>query len=134
MALTHAVPGQPIDIRPLGDALGSSASHALLKTRSLELMRIVLAEGDLLPPHSVYGECTLQCIEGLVEVEEGGVVHELYPNQVVLLRARGEHAVRAARDSSLLLTVQLPQGLPGSQSSTTHDEDELIVEGDRPFP
>jgi quercetin dioxygenase-like cupin family protein len=118
MALPHALPGQPVDIRPLGDALAHSASHAILKTHALELMRIVLRHGQELPPHAVYGECTLLCIEGAVQVEQAGSVCELRADQVVLLPARGEHAVRALEDSSLLLTVQLPPGAPGSGSST----------------
>ena len=118
MALPHAAPGQPVDIRPLGEALAHAASHAILKTHSLELMRIVLRQGQELPPHAVRGECTLLCIEGSVEIEQGGSFCELLPGQVVLLPARGEHAVTATQDSSLLLTVQLPPGQPGSASTT----------------
>jgi len=118
MALPHALPGQPVDLSPLGDALAHSASHAIVKTHALELMRIVLRRGEQLPPHAVYGECTLLCIEGAVQVEQGGSVCDLRASQIVLLPARGEHAVRAIEDSSLLLTVQLPPGQPGSGSST----------------
>jgi hypothetical protein len=41
MALLHAKPGQPIDIAPLGAVLHASETHAILKTRSIELMRVV---------------------------------------------------------------------------------------------
>jgi len=119
MALSHARPGQPIDIGPLGATLERAASHAILKTRSLELMRLVLRRGAAFPPHSVYGEVTLQCIEGAVAVDAGGETIELRAHQIVLLPAAQEHAVRALEDSSLLLTVQLPAGLPGSASSTS---------------
>jgi len=98
--------------------LRQAASHAILKTHSLELMRIVLRQGHELPPHAVRGECTVLCIEGAVKIEQGGSFCELRPNQVVLLPARGEHAVTATQDSSLLLTVQLPPGEPGSASAT----------------
>ena len=118
MALLHARPGQPIDIRPLGPQLAESASHAILKTRALELMRIVLRRGDQLPSHSVYGECTLLCIEGAAAVDAPGSSFELRPWQMVLLPALENHAVRALEDTSLLLTVQLPPGQPGSASST----------------
>lgn len=119
MALPHARPGQPIDISPLGPDLAHAASHAILKTRSLELMRIVLCRGAELPPHSVYGECTLLCLEGAVVVEADGSACELRANQLVLLPALQMHAVRAMEDASLLLTIQTPPGLPGSASSTT---------------
>jgi quercetin dioxygenase-like cupin family protein len=119
MALPHAQPGQPIDISPLGPDLARAASHAILKTQSLELMRIVLRRGAELPPHSVYGECTLLCLEGAVAVDAAGASVELRAHQIVLLPALQEHAVRALEDTSLLLTVQLPPGLPGSASSTS---------------
>ena len=118
MALAHARPGQPIDISPLGEALPQSATHAILKTQSLELIRVVLREGQDLPPHKVYGEMTLLCIEGGVRVDLAGSVCELLPGQVVLFPAQAEYAVRAMQDSSLLMTVQTPPGLPGSGSST----------------
>jgi quercetin dioxygenase-like cupin family protein len=118
MALDHAKPGQPIDIAPLGPALPRSATHAILKTQSLELIRVVLRGGQALPPHNVYGELTLQCIEGRVAVETSAGACQLHAGQMVLLAAQEQHAVRALEDASLLLTVQLPAGLPGSASST----------------
>ena len=114
----HARPGQPIDIAPLGDALRGSATHAILKTRSLELMRVVLRAGEALPPHHVRGELTLLCIEGAAEVAMAGETCQLRPNQLVLLPPQVRHAVRALEDTSLLLTIQLPAGQPGSASST----------------
>src|SRR3954453_6732407 len=119
MALTHARPGQPIDIAPLGATLAQAASHAILKTRSLELMRIVLRRGAALPPHSVYGELTLLCLEGAVAVDAGGRSCELRVHQLLLLPAQQEYAIRALDDASLLMTVQLPPGLPGIASSTS---------------
>lgn len=119
MALEHAQPGQAIDIAPLGAALRRAASHAIIKTRALELMRVVLREGESLPPHRVYGESILLCIEGAVEVVMPGPACRLNAGQLVLLPAEMEHGVRALQDSSLLLTIQLPEGQPGSASSTS---------------
>ncbi|CAG1018493.1 hypothetical protein BURC_03277 [Burkholderiaceae bacterium] len=118
MALDHAQPGQPIDVAPLGAALQRAATHAILKTRALELIRIVLREGESLPPHNVYGELTLQCIEGAAEVEMPGSACTLRTGQLVLLPGGMQHGVRALQDCSLLLTIQLPEGRPGSASST----------------
>lgn len=118
MALSHAQPWQAIDISPLGGQLRASATHAILKMHALELMRIVLPAGATLPPHSVYGETTVLCLEGRVEVEGDGAACRLGPHQLVLLPAQARHAVRALEDASLLVTVQLPPGRPGSGSST----------------
>ena len=119
MALEHAQPGQPIDIGPLGAALRESATHSILKTRSLALMRVVLRAGESLPDHSVRGELTLLCIEGAVRVIASASAFELRANQLVLLPAQLQHAVLALEDSSLLLTIQLPVGSPGGASSTS---------------
>ncbi|MFL6662291.1 MAG: hypothetical protein ACJ8G7_08935 [Rhizobacter sp.] len=119
MALLHALPGQPIDVAPLGPALAHSASHAILKTRALELMRIVLRRGTTLPKHSVYGECVFHCLEGTVAIDAAEHSCELRAHQLLLLPARQAYALRAVEDTSLLMTVQLPPGQPGSASSTS---------------
>lgn len=118
MAIKHAQPGDVVDARPLGDQLARTTTHALIKTRSLELMRIVLRAGQALPPHSVYGEATIQCIEGRVRVQAEVGSCELGAGQLVLLPAQDLHGVQALVDTSLLVTVQLPPGKPGSASST----------------
>jgi quercetin dioxygenase-like cupin family protein len=78
----------------------------------------VLRAGEILPPHQVYGETTLLCVEGEVDVEGEGQRCRLRPGQLVLLPARARHAVQAVEDASLLVTIQLPPGEPGSASST----------------
>jgi len=118
VALDHAQPGQPIDIAPLGAALRESSTHAILKTRSLEVIRVVLRAGEALPPHNVRGELTLLCIEGAAEVSMDAAACQLHAGQLVLLPAQTQHDVRALEDTSLLLTIQLPAGEPGSASST----------------
>jgi quercetin dioxygenase-like cupin family protein len=119
MALDHAQPGQPIDIAPLGAALRKSVTHAILNTRSLELIRVVLRAGEGLPRHAVRGDSTLLCIEGAAQVSADGMVCQLRANQFVLLPPGAEHAVLALEDTSLLLTIQLPAGEPGSASATS---------------
>jgi quercetin dioxygenase-like cupin family protein len=119
MALTHYKPGQPMPVAPLGVQLPQASTHALLKTPSLELIRIVMRAGEALPPHQVRGELTLQCIEGEVEVSMDGQVCLLRAHELLLMSPQVQHALRAQLDSSLLLTIQLPPGTPGSASSTS---------------
>lgn len=118
MALQHAQPGEVMDVRPLGDRLAAATTHALLKTRSLELMRVVLRSGEGLPRHSANGEVTIQCIEGAVRIEAEAGDCVLQAGELVLLPAKDQHAVQAMQDATLLVTLQLPSGQPGSQSST----------------
>ena len=118
MAMPHAQPGQPIRLAPLGDDIARAASHAILKTHALELIRLVLPAGESVPSHRLRGECTLFCIEGTIVVagEEGPI--PLQPGDLVLLPAGFEHAVQAVTAASALYTVQTPAGEPGSGSST----------------
>lgn len=119
MALTHAQPGQPIDIAPLGQSFRESATHAILKTRSLELIRVVLRAGESLPSHQVRGESMPLCIEGSADVNLDGTTCRLDAGQILLLPARLQHAIQAREDTSLLLTIQLTPGTPGSASTTS---------------
>jgi quercetin dioxygenase-like cupin family protein len=118
MALLHARPWQAIAVQPLGPALPATATHAILKTHALELMRVVLRAGDSLPPHSVYGDMTLHCLEGEIAVEGEGESCALHAGELVLVPACERYALRAQRDASLLMTVHTPAGRPGSGSST----------------
>ena len=109
MALTHAEPGTVIDARPLAARLPDTPTHAMLKTASLELMRVVLRAGRSLPSHSVPGEITVLCIEGRAWLRAGTGDHLLGAGDLVLLPGGDRHSVEAVEDSSLLVTVVLAQ-------------------------
>lgn len=94
MALPHALPGQAVDVRPLGERLGGERTTALLKWRDLEVMRLVLKPGATLPPHKVAGEITIQCLEGRLSVRSEdattvlGAGHLLFLNGAPCTRPR----------------------------------------------
>ena len=113
MALPRAEPGAVMDARPLGHSLPATKTHAMLKTASLELMRVVLTAGKSLPPHSVPGEITVLCIEGRAWLRAGTGAHLLGAGDLVLLRGGDRHSVEAVEDSSLLVTVLLARPEPG---------------------
>jgi quercetin dioxygenase-like cupin family protein len=118
MALTHAAPGSVIDVRPLGERLADTKTHAVLKTASLELMRVVLLAGKSLPPHSVPGEITVLCVEGRAWLRAGTGDHLLSAGDLVLLPGGDRHSVEAVEDSSLLVTVLLPQAGVSASGAT----------------
>jgi quercetin dioxygenase-like cupin family protein len=105
MAIPHAVPGQPVDVGPLGARLPSEKTVALFKSRDLEVMRLVLPAGKSLPPHKVPGEITVQCIEGAIDVTAGGESHVLRAGQLLYLPGDVVHGVIALEDASALVTV-----------------------------
>lgn len=107
MALPHAHPGQPVDVRPLGARLAQAQTVALFKSADLAVMRLVLRAGRSLPPHSVPGEITVQCIEGCIDVTVDGRSHVLQAGQLLYLAGGVTHGVTAVQDSSALVTVAL---------------------------
>jgi quercetin dioxygenase-like cupin family protein len=107
MAIHHAMPAEVFDVRPLGSALRESRTTVLVKTDTLEVIRIVLPAGKQLPPHRVSGEITVQCLEGRMVFDADGTEHELSAGQMLYLAGGATHAVRGITDSSLLVTILL---------------------------
>ena len=107
MALAHAQPLDVIDLRPLGPALRDGLTTSLLKTPTLQLMRLVLAAGQGLPEHSVAGAITVHCLEGEAEVITPTRTCHLLAGHLVMLDGKEPHAVKAVSDASLLVTVLL---------------------------
>lgn len=112
MAIPHAQPGEVINVRPLGTAAAGAKTTALVKTESLEVIRLVVPQGKEIPTHSTRGEITVQCLEGRVGFTTGGVTHELGAGQLLYLRAEQPHAVLGIEDASLLVTITFPRDSP----------------------
>jgi hypothetical protein len=49
MAIPHAQPGETIDVHPLGAALAETKTHALFKTKGVEVVRAVMPKGKVIP-------------------------------------------------------------------------------------
>ena len=109
MAIPHAQPGEVIDVRPLADTLPSSKTRTLIKTAHVEVIRIALPAGKVIADHKAPGEITVQCLEGRVAFTVSEKIQELTPGQLLYLSAGEPHAVKGIEDSSLLVTILLPQ-------------------------
>lgn len=107
MAITHAAAGELIDIRPLGAALRQTSSSTLVRADHLEVFRFVLVAGKTAPDHKASGAITIQCLEGEVELEAHGRTQTLLPGNMVYFADAEPHAVKALKDSSLLVTILL---------------------------
>jgi quercetin dioxygenase-like cupin family protein len=112
MAIPHAKPAEPVDVRPLGDRLSSAQTTTLVKTDALEVIRLVLPAGKDMPPHAVPGELTLQCLEGKVVFRTNDSECELTPGILIYLRGSDQHWLQAIENSSLLLTILLQHKSP----------------------
>ncbi|MFY8104853.1 MAG: cupin domain-containing protein, partial [Ramlibacter sp.] len=98
MALPHAQPLDVLNVAPLGAALRQTVSTSLLKTARLQLLHLVLPAHHDHPTHHVNDECTLHCLEGIVEVVMPGGIRRLHAGQLVVLPARQPHGLRARTD------------------------------------
>ncbi|TWU22037.1 Cupin domain protein [Novipirellula galeiformis] len=105
MAIQHAKPGEVLEVGPLGDAIAATKTRALLKTESVEVLRLNLPAGKTIAEHKAPGEITVQCIEGRVTFTAMGQSHELTAGKLLYLSAAEPHAVQAQEDSSLLVTI-----------------------------
>lgn len=117
MALPHAKPLDVIRVRPLGADLVSAFSTSLLKTDRLQLLHLVLPARQDQPLHHVDDECTLQCLEGTVEVEMPSGTKRLEAGDLILLPAGQPHALRARTDAAVLVTLLLKHGDAGDNTA-----------------
>ena len=107
MAIPHAKSGEVVDVRPLGAVLSDTSTWTIVKTETLEVIRIVLPAGKKLPPHKVPGEITVHCLEGRVEFCVGELKRELTAGKFLYLERGSEHSMHAGENSSLLVTILL---------------------------
>lgn len=110
MSVHHFRSGELIDLRPLGERLKDAQSVALLKTESLEVMRLVIKAGKSLPEHHVTGEVTIYCLEGKVELMAHQKKQMMQPGDFIYLEPMQPYALMAQEDASVLVTLLLHNG------------------------
>jgi quercetin dioxygenase-like cupin family protein len=115
VSLHHLTSGEIISVRPLGGKLQDTPSIALLKTDSLEVMRLVIKAGKSLPEHHVTGEVTIYCLEGKVELAAHQKNQLMQPGDLVYLEPMQPYALVAQEDASVLVTILLHHGSASPQ-------------------
>ncbi len=107
MALHHSGPGEVVDIRPLKATIADTKTTTLLKTKSMEVLRLVMPAGKKIAEHKAPGEITVQCLEGRIVFTSQGQAKELVAGDLLYLTAAEPHAVEAIEDASVLVTILL---------------------------
>ena len=107
MAIVHAKPSESFSVAPLGPALAQARTTVLVKTDSLEVLRLIVPAGKEIASHRTRGEVTIQCLEGAVGLVVNGVTEVLSSGRLLYLKKKELHAVRGIRDASLLVTILL---------------------------
>jgi quercetin dioxygenase-like cupin family protein len=109
MAIPHAKPGEVVDVRPLGSALASAQTKALVHAEQLEVIRLVVLAGKEIKEHKTKGELVVHCLEGRVAFTALGKTQNLEAGKLLYLPTGEPHSVKGIENSSLLLTVLLPK-------------------------
>ena len=104
MTITHAEPGDVVDVEPYGPSMAEKKTATLFKTDHVELIRLVMSSGKVIPEHQAPGEIIVQCLEGRIEFTAQGKTVELGPGQLLYLEAKKPHAVRCIQEASFLVT------------------------------
>lgn len=114
MALPHASTLDVISVAPLGEQLREARSTSLIKTQRIQLLHLVLPAHKDRPVHHVDDECTLHCLEGVVEVVLGAGTRQLRAGNVIVLPPRERFSLRARTDCAVLMTLMLDAGDAGA--------------------
>ena len=107
MAILHSQSSEVIDIRPLGSAFVQTKTTTLVKTATMEIIRLVIPSGKNIPEHRAHGEITVQCLEGRVTFSTGSTKQDLVAGQLLYLASEEPHSLQALEDASVLVTILL---------------------------
>ena len=109
MAISHAKPGEVVDVRPLGPALASAQTKTLVRAAQVEVIRLAVPAGKTIDEHKAKGEIIVQCLEGRVAFTAFGKTQNLEAGKLLYLPTGEPHTVNGIEDASLLLTILLPK-------------------------
>jgi len=107
MAIAHAISGEVISIQPYGASLEDAQTVVLVKTKDLEIIRMVIPSGKKVQEHQVSGEVVVQCLEGRVAFNCGGTQQSLEAGQMIYLSGDEPHSLEGIVNASLLVTILL---------------------------
>jgi quercetin dioxygenase-like cupin family protein len=105
MAMHHAKAGEIVDLQPLGDALKTARTTAIVKSATFEAVRLIVHAGREIAAHQVPGAIMLHCLEGRVLLGLADSTLELSVGQWIYLDGGATHSLKGVEDSSLLLTI-----------------------------
>ncbi len=108
MGLPHIEKGERINLFELNEHLPQDRTFALIKTDTMEVIRLALPAGKHVPQHRVAGEITVQCLSGELVFMVENAERELRAGDWLYLAGFEEHSLSAITDCLLLVTIFLP--------------------------
>jgi quercetin dioxygenase-like cupin family protein len=101
--------GEPVDVRPLGSALGSAHTGTLVSTSALDVVRLILRAGQEVVEPAGKGEIILHCLEGRAACTALGETIVLDAGRLIDLPAGEPYSIHGIEDASVLLTILAPE-------------------------
>ena len=83
MSIVNTGPGDVITVGPLGPALAGTATGTLVKTPTLDVVRLIVPAGKAIPEHKATGIMAVHCLEGAVDFTTGGQTRRLDAGQLL---------------------------------------------------
>lgn len=105
MATHHASPAEIVDLETWAQDLPEEHAKAIVKTRDMELARLVFRAGEEFKSHKVSGPVVVHCISGAIEFTAMGSTKILSSGQLLYLLPNELHSLRALSDAIVLLTI-----------------------------
>ncbi|HXH62843.1 MAG TPA: hypothetical protein VNG95_01600 [Gemmatimonadales bacterium] len=94
-------------------AKSGHAAKTLIKQGPLRITLISLTRGSVLPSHQVAGPVSIQVLRGSLEIVAGKKKVEVAEGSLLALAPNLAHTAKALRDCTMLITVVMPNALPG---------------------
>lgn len=106
MAIPHAGPCVPVDLKgPVEQGAGIQSS-ALVKNEDFEALRVAIPKGHEVCRHrQMEGPITVQCLDGQIAFNADGNTHTIRAGQWTYLPGGVPHSITGIEDSLILLTV-----------------------------
>lgn len=108
MAIPHAYPGLPVDLRPNGESFFEARSAVLVQNDVFESIWMVIPKGHEMSRHQVEGAIRIYCLDGRIAFTTGGKTHDLKAGHWLFLLGSEPHSLVEVEDASVLLTIIFP--------------------------
>jgi quercetin dioxygenase-like cupin family protein len=107
LSTLKASPGEVVEVGSLGSELTTAQVAPLIKTKDLEVFRLVVPYGTNVPTHEFSREVIVHCLEGRVRLASPTQVHDLKAGQLLYYSADEPFSILGLENASLLITAAL---------------------------
>ncbi|NUM53417.1 MAG: hypothetical protein HUU46_07225 [Candidatus Hydrogenedentes bacterium] len=109
MAIPHAAPGIPVDLRPQAEGFSEAKANALVKTEDFEAIRMEIPKGhEVCRNHQVEGPITIHCMKGQIAFTANGETRVVPEGHWLFLPGGVPHTIAGRENSLILLTIMFP--------------------------